>query len=98
MTFRPKVLVAKPNAELRWLGRFLMPGLFDGEHYFVLSQLGENRTRFVHGERSSGVLVPLVKSNLESAIRAGFEAMNEAMKRRAESKSPYADEFEAVRL
>ena len=94
MTFRPKVLVAKPNAELRWLGRFLMPGLFDGEHYFVLSQLGENRTRFVHGERFSGVLVPLVKSSLESATRAGFEAM----KVRAESNSPHADEFESVRL
>lgn len=75
-----------------------MPCLFEGEHYFVLSQLGSNRTRFVHGERFSGILLPLVKSNLESATRTGFEAMNEAMKRRAESKSPHADEFESVRL
>lgn len=88
MTFRPKVLVAEPNTELRWLGRLLIPGLFDGEHYFRLSSLGSNRTRLVHGERFSGVLVPFAKSSLESATRAGFEAMNKALKARAEGKSP----------
>ncbi len=31
-TFRPTVLVAEPNRELRWLGRLFMPGPFDGEH------------------------------------------------------------------
>jgi hypothetical protein len=34
MSFRPTVLVADPERELRWLGRFLLPGLFDGEHSF----------------------------------------------------------------
>lgn len=32
MTFRPTVLKSIPNQELRWLGRFIMPGIFDGEH------------------------------------------------------------------
>jgi uncharacterized protein YndB with AHSA1/START domain len=32
MTFRPTVLAIMPNRELRWLGRFLLPGIFDGEH------------------------------------------------------------------
>src|SRR5262249_6943795 len=36
MTFRPTVLNAEPNRELRWLGRLWLPGLFDGEHAFVL--------------------------------------------------------------
>jgi len=84
MTFRPRVLVSEPNTELRWLGRLLMPGLFDGEHYFLLSPIGSNRTRFVHGERFSGVLVPFAKSRLELGARAGFEAMNQALKVRAE--------------
>lgn len=87
MTFRPKVLVAEANTELRWLGRLLFPGLFDGEHYFRLSSLGTDKTHFIHGEKFSGILVPLLKSQLESGTRAGFEAMNQALKARAESAS-----------
>ncbi|PMB22062.1 SRPBCC domain-containing protein, partial [Fischerella thermalis] len=29
ITFKPKVLRAMPNRELRWLGHFIIPGLFD---------------------------------------------------------------------
>lgn len=36
MTFHPVVLVAVQERELRWLGRLLIPGLFDGEHTFQL--------------------------------------------------------------
>ena len=90
MTFRPRVLVAEANTELRWLGRLLMPGLFDGEHYFRLSPLASARTRFVHGERFSGILVPFARSSLESGTRAGFEAMNRALKARAEGAPPIA--------
>jgi hypothetical protein len=36
MTFRPRVLRAVPDRELRWLGRVVLPGLFDGEHFSVL--------------------------------------------------------------
>ena len=84
MTFRPKVLVASASRELRWLGRLLLPGLFDGEHYFQLAAVGSGRTRFVHGERFSGILVGLARSGLEAGTRAGFVAMNEALKARAE--------------
>lgn len=90
MTFRPRVLVAEANTELRWLGRMLMPGRFDGEHYFRLSPLAAGRTRFVHGERFSGILVPFARSSLESGTRAGFEAMNRALKARAEGAPPIA--------
>src|SRR3712207_6134529 len=38
MTFKPKVLKAEPNRELRWLGHLLVPGLFDGEHSFTISR------------------------------------------------------------
>ncbi len=65
MTFRPAVLTLIPNAELRWRGRFLLPGIFDGEHYFQINQLAQRRVRFIHGERFSGVLVPFAKSALE---------------------------------
>jgi hypothetical protein len=85
MTFKPTVLVADPNKQLRWRGRFLVPGLFDGEHYFEMTAHGEGQTRFVHGELFSGLLVCVAKSTLEGGTRAGFVAMNKALKARAEA-------------
>ena len=85
MRFTPKVLVADASRQLRWLGRLLLPGLFDGEHYFLLEPAGEGRVRLIHGERFSGLLVPLLKSSLENGTRAGFEAMNQALKARVEA-------------
>jgi hypothetical protein len=84
MTFKPKVLVAQPGRELRWLGRVFMPGVFDGEHFFQMEGIGLARTRLVHGERFSGVLVPMAKAQLDGGTRAGFIAMNEALRDRAE--------------
>lgn len=84
MTFKPTVLVAEPVRELRWLGRLLLPGVFDGEHIFRIEPLEGGRTRFVQAERFSGVLVPLFGKTLERT-RRGFEAMNEALKQRAEA-------------
>ena len=59
MTFKPTVLKAEQDQELRWLGRLLMPGLFDGEHYFLIEPQEERGSRFVQGEKFTGVLVPL---------------------------------------
>ena len=41
MTFTPTVLVARPEKELRWRGRLLLPGIFDGEHAFELESRGD---------------------------------------------------------
>jgi hypothetical protein len=84
MSFRPTILALVPNQELRWLGHFLLPGIFDGEHYFQISQLAPGRVRFVQGERFSGILVPFAKSSLDGGTKAGFSAMNQALKARAE--------------
>lgn len=88
MTFRPTVLVAAANREFRWLGRFILPGILDGEHYFQIIPITPNRVRFLQGEKFSGVLVPLAKSGLEGGTKAGFIAMNEALKARAERNEP----------
>lgn len=61
MAFEPRVLVVRPEQELRWKGQFLLPGLFDGEHYFVLSQDSNQGVTLVHGERFSGWLVPFFR-------------------------------------
>jgi hypothetical protein len=44
MTFHPAVLTVIPKSELRWLGRFLGPGIFDGEHYFQIEQFAPSCT------------------------------------------------------
>lgn len=82
MTFRPTVLAMNPEREFRWKGKLLINGLFDGEHYFRLEPLGEG-TRFHHGERFTGLLVPLL-SGMLPATEQGFKAMNERLKERAE--------------
>ena len=87
MTFRPRVLVARPGSELRWRGRFLVPGLFDGEHYFRIEPTGPNQSRFVHGEVFSGVFVRFAQAGLEKGTKAGFHAMNRALKARVEAQA-----------
>jgi hypothetical protein len=85
MTFKPKVLTAEPNRELRWLGHLLVPGLFDGEHSFTIEPLEDNRVRFIQREAFKGLLVPLFARSLESNTQRGFEEMNHALKERAEA-------------
>ena len=88
MTFRPTVLKAVRNRELRWLGHLAVPGLFDGEHIFEIEELGEKRVRFVQRERFRGILVPLLRRSLDRDAKRGFEEMNQALRTRVESIPP----------
>ncbi|HEX6351723.1 SRPBCC domain-containing protein [Actinophytocola sp.] len=78
MTFRPTVTAVEENHRLEWLGRFLVPGLFDGRHSFTLEAI-EGGTRLTHEETFTGVLVPLMASTL-AKTEDGFRAMNEALR------------------
>ena len=80
MSFKPRVLVAQPGRELRWLGRVLLPRLFDGEHYFLLEPEAGG-TRFVHGEVFRGLLIGLL--DLAKTEQA-FRSLNEGLKGKAE--------------
>lgn len=84
MTFTPVVKVNQPEREFRWLGHLFFPGLFDGEHYFLLEDLGEGQTKFIHGEQFSGILSGIILKMMGDNTKAGFLAMNEALKARAE--------------
>jgi len=83
MTFRPEILKLDRQQEFRWKGKLLVKGVFDGEHYFILEKLGEDETRFIHGENFSGFLVGLL-SGMLSKTKEGFSLMNEAIKTRCE--------------
>jgi hypothetical protein len=83
ITIKPTLLKVSPERELRWLGHLFISGIFDGEHYFLLDPLGDDRTRLTHGESFSGVLVGFLQATLD-ATETGFNAMNAALKRQAE--------------
>ena len=84
MTFRPTITEVADGRRLEWLGRLLVPGIVDGRHSFELEALDDGRTRLTQAEEFSGVLVPLLGKMLERT-RAGFQAMNDALRVRAEA-------------
>ena len=85
MTFKPTVLAATPNKELRWLGQLAFGGIADGEHFFVLDPNADGTTHLTHVERYSGVLVALTKPFLnKERDQAGYEDFNRALKKRVE--------------
>lgn len=83
-TFRPYVVELERPKELAWHGRFFFDPVFSGHHYMRIEPQGEGVVKFIHGERFGGALVPLLWRSLNSNTRAGFEAMNEAVKKLAE--------------
>jgi len=84
MTFKPRVKAFDRPREFRWLGNLLIPGLFDGEHQFLLEPIGGSRTRFVQREDFTGILVPPVLRMVGESTKQGFDAMNAALKQQVE--------------
>ena len=84
MTFKPTVTAVEDRRVFEWLGRLGVPGVFDGRHRFELVPT-DGGTRLVHTEHFKGVLVPFMKKSLDSQTVAGFEAMNTALRSRAEA-------------
>ena len=83
ITMHPTVLAAEPGRELRWIGHLMIPGIFDGEHRFLIEEAGPGRVRFTQSERFGGIMVPLLWKKLRDGGTAkGFRAMNEALARR----------------
>lgn len=98
MTFSPTITELVDGRVFEWLGRLLLPGLFDGRHRFELEAItlspgatgddADDRqgTRLHHSEQFSGLLVPVFRRSLDKQTRSGFEAMNDALKDRAEAR------------
>ncbi len=92
MKFRPQLLEFRSNEKMSWIGHLLFPGIFDGQHSFELQEQADGSTLFVQRERFKGILVPLLKRKLNNDIKKEFEAMNEALRKRAEElNSPESD-------
>ncbi len=85
MIFKPILLKFEEKKEFRWKGKLFVKGIFDGEHYFILLEQGENKTKLIQGEKFSGILVGLFGKMLDNT-KAGFELMNKSLKSECEKK------------
>ncbi|HEX4087960.1 MAG TPA: SRPBCC domain-containing protein [Trebonia sp.] len=79
MTVKARIIAAEPAAELRWTST--LPVLMSGEHSFVLTPL-DGGTRLAQTEIYSGLLAATVSVPRTETI---FQALNDALKQRAES-------------
>ena len=82
-TFRPTIKRIVENRELRWLGYFFMPGLFDTEQVFTIKPMGKNRVKLLIRGNYKGLLVPFFRL-ISMYERLSYERMNKALKIRAE--------------
>jgi hypothetical protein len=83
---KPLLLNTEINKEIRWKGRFLINGLFDGEHLFRIEEMENGNVHFINCEKFTGVLVPLFMYLIKKDTENGFNAMNEQLKKKAEKK------------
>jgi hypothetical protein len=79
MLFKPRVLINNTNREFRWKGKLFINGIFDGEHYFILNKISDNKTELIHGEIFTGILSGLIFNKIYKDTIAGFELMNKGL-------------------
>lgn len=86
MKFKPTIVKSVQNEKFEWLGHLLFKGLFDGNHCFHIEKIDNQSCKFIHQEHFSGILVKMFLKKLNGETLDGFKAMNEALKKRAETK------------
>lgn len=86
MQFKIKICEFESAKSLCWTSKFLIGGLFDSVHRFDISSISSNQCLFLNQEAYSGILVGLSWKKIEPGARAGFEAMNRALKHQVESQ------------
>ena len=84
-TLHPKVKVVTPGKEMTWKGHYQdIPILGDDEHRFTITETAPGQVRFTQTETFRGIIVPFTHGVLDKSC-SKFDAMNAALKKRAES-------------
>ena len=81
---RPRVLEWVPNEQLHWQLR-LMGGMIKTVRYIEITTLSEAGCIVDNGEIFGGLMGPSLGKRMGRSVRQGFQAMNEALKARAEA-------------
>jgi len=80
------LLTVEHASELRWKGGLPIPGLFDGEHYFIIEEKPDGNVRFIQGEDFTGVIPLFFFDNFKNDFESNYETVNQALKKLSESK------------
>jgi hypothetical protein len=87
MVFKPTVLLVHPEQDLCWRGSVWIRGIFDGTHCVHLTAVAGG-TNLEQTESFSGLLVGRLTNDAIEETQRAFQAMNAAVKQRAETKTP----------
>ena len=83
--YHPIITKFDINKELRWQGRSFLPGIFEGERIFEIKEMSSEEISLIHLEVFRGIGVKLMGNRLDEDLQQSFQAMNIALKARAES-------------
>ena len=79
----PVILDWAPYDHVHWKLK-AMNGLINSIRYLELEKMSETSCIFSNGELFQGIVAPILVRPIRRQIRAGFEAMGEALKKRVE--------------
>lgn len=83
-SFRPKIVQVTPGRELEWESKVLNGWLLVSRHSCTVEPKGAREAVFVNREVFTGPLSALMGAQVQEGARKSFEAMNQALKARAE--------------
>lgn len=86
MKLSPMVVAVEPERKFAWKGSLLFAGIFDGMHEFRIEPKDNGSSTFIQREEFTGITVPLLWPILEKDTRRGFDEMNKALKKLAETE------------
>ena len=84
ITLKPHVTVVEDGKSFEWFGKVGFSGVFDGRHRFDV-EASPSGTKLTQSESLDGMLVRVLRKTVDTNTKAGFEAMNVALKARAEA-------------
>lgn len=76
----------QPPHQLRWRTWGIFAPLVQGDHYFLLTDLGDGRTELQHGERLTGIMSHLLPALLLSKLQSNYAYHNQKIKVIAEQR------------
>lgn len=74
--------VVDRERELRWHGG--IPGVVHGSHYLKLEDAGNGRTRLIHGEDFSGLVINATWGAIGKQLPGAYKAFNRDLARRVD--------------
>lgn len=76
---------AQPGALLTWRGHVMAPWFFEGYRRFAIEPVTPESVRVTHVEDVHGLLAPLFGLAMGAPVQASHDALNAALKARAEA-------------